>query len=225
MDGGSGLSNWTSLYYERPVPAGISDVVNEQNHSSWPESAGEASKLEPYRPFCFEVAAPSEAVSGADVLDKPITIQGAVREVTKDRSIITSIAPTTNGRLRRQSVKLQDKDFNSLPDYSPPVSSLPTDSLKVDWKRALIDLRFDPHLELLHPEEIRLAAGLRLDCATYLTSKRRIFIKRIEMLRIDKEFTKSHAQHACKIDVNKASKLWQAFEKVGWFDPRHFSRA
>ena len=30
------------------------------------------------------------------------------------------------------------------------------------------------------------------------------------------EFKKTNAQQACKIDVNKASKLWTAFENVGW---------
>ena len=123
-------------------------------------------------------------------------------------------------------VAREDKDFNSLPDYCPPLSSLPSkpNSLKVDWKGAPIDLKQDPFAYMLHPDEIYLAANLRLDCATYLTSKRRIFIKRIEALRIGKEFRKTDAQQACKIDVNKASKLWQAFEKVGWLDPKFVSQ-
>ncbi|KAM3083877.1 hypothetical protein ACMFMF_001238 [Clarireedia jacksonii] len=118
-------------------------------------------------------------------------------------------------------VAREDKDFETLPDYCPPITSLPNkpNSLKVDWKGAPIDLRQDPNVHLLHPDEVSLAANLRLDCATYLTSKRRIFIKRIEALRIGKEFRKTDAQQACKIDVNKASKLWQAFDKVGWLNP------
>jgi hypothetical protein len=123
---------------------------------------------------------------------------------------------TPDGGVKR--VAREDKDFNSLPDFAPPLSSLPNkpNSLKVDWKGAPIDLKSDPHVHLLHPDEVALAANLRLDCATYLTSKRRIFIKRIEAFRIHKEFRKTDAQQACKIDVNKASKLWAAFDKVGW---------
>jgi hypothetical protein len=123
-------------------------------------------------------------------------------------------------------VAREDKDFSSLPDYCPPVSSLPNkpNSLKVDWKGAPIDLKFDPHAHLLHPDEIYLAANLRLDCATYLTSKRRIFIKRIEAYKIGKEFRKTDAQQACKIDVNKASKLWQAFDRVGWLHPKWITK-
>lgn len=120
-----------------------------------------------------------------------------------------------------KKVAREDKDFESLPDFCPPLSSLPNkpNSLKVDWRGAPIDLKGDPHAHLLHPDELSLASNLRLDCATYLTSKRRIFIKRIEAFKIGKEFRKTDAQQACKIDVNKASKLWQAFDKVHWLDP------
>ena len=77
-----------------------------------------------------------------------------------------------------------------------------------------------PHRQLLHPDEVTLAGNLRLDCATYLTSKRRIFERRLQCLRMGKECRKTDAQQACKIDVNKASKLWTAFDKVGWLDAR-----
>jgi hypothetical protein len=112
----------------------------------------------------------------------------------------------------------EDRDFELLPDYAPPTSSLPSkyNSLKVEWKGAPIDLHGDKDHDKLHPDELLLAANLRLDCATYLTSKRRIFIARVDCLRRGKEFRKTDAQQACKIDVNKASKLWTAFEKVGW---------
>ncbi|KAI0384944.1 hypothetical protein F5Y04DRAFT_202036 [Hypomontagnella monticulosa] len=116
----------------------------------------------------------------------------------------------------------EDKDFGSIPDFCPPLNSLPekTNSLKVDWKGTPIDLSNDQHRQLLHPDEVALAANLRLDCATYLTSKRRMFVRRRECLGMGKEFRKTDAQQACKIDVNKASKLWTAFEKVGWLDKK-----
>lgn len=114
----------------------------------------------------------------------------------------------------------EDRDFASLPDFCPPISSLPArpNSLKVEWKGAPLDLSSDPHAHLLHADEVALASNLRLDCATYLTSKRRLFMGRRECWeRVPrKEFRKTDAQQACRIDVNKASKLWVAFEKVGW---------
>ncbi len=136
-------------------------------------------------------------------------------------SVAHRVSPVPDQSSRRVvAPNREDKDFESLPDYCPPTSSLPNkpNSLKVDWKGAPIDLSSDPHRHLLHPDEVSLAANLRLDCATYLTSKRRMFIRRLECLRVGKEFRKTDAQQACKIDVNKASKLWTAFEKVGWLD-------
>lgn len=141
------------------------------------------------------------------------------------RPVYESITPEP-GRRQNVGTTREDKDFNALPDYGPPTSTLPNrpNSLKVEWKGAPIDLRNDPYRHLLHEDELILAANLRLDCATYLTSKRRIFIARIECLRIGKEFRKTDSQQACKIDVNKASKLWAAFDKVGWLKPEHFRK-
>ena len=91
----------------------------------------------------------------------------------------------------------------------------------MEWKGQPRDLSHDPHRHLLHETELQLATNLRLSCAQYLTAKRRIFVSRVHCERIHKEFRKTDAQQACKIDVNKASKLWTAFEKVGWLDRSH----
>ncbi|KAI0906985.1 SWIRM domain-containing protein [Ustulina deusta] len=114
-----------------------------------------------------------------------------------------------------------DDDFESVPDYCPPLDSMPSklnNSLRMEWKTGITDLSNDPHRHLLHEEEITLASSLRLTAAVYLTSKRRIFVRRLECLRVGKEFRKTDAQQACKIDVNKASKLWTAFERIGWLE-------
>ena len=94
--------------------------------------------------------------------------------------------------------------------------------LKAEWKGNKLDLSGDADRHLLHEAELELASTLRLNCATYLCSKRRVFQARIAALKINKEFRRTDAQQACKIDVNKASKLWQAYDKVGWFDATYF---
>ncbi|KAL2136545.1 hypothetical protein VTI74DRAFT_3090 [Chaetomium olivicolor] len=139
---------------------------------------------------------------------------------TPAQSHETIRASTPEPRVRTVAPNREDKDFAALDDLSPPVSTLPSkgNSLKVDWKGNALDLSNDPNRHLLHPDELILASNLRLDCATYLTSKRRIFLRRLECAKIGKEFRKTDAQQACKIDVNKASKLWQAYERVGWLD-------
>lgn len=130
------------------------------------------------------------------------------------------VGSTPEPRVRTVAPNREDKNFNSVADYTPPLSSLGNKSLKVDWKGNALDLSKDPYAYLLHPEELKLAANLRLDCATYLTSKRRIFESRREcFLRSPpKPFRKTDAQQACNIDVNKASKLWTAYDSVGWFE-------
>jgi hypothetical protein len=125
----------------------------------------------------------------------------------------------------RPATNRDDTDYKSLLDYAPSLDTLPkgnTKVLKADWKGQVLDLSNDPDRQMLHEAEVNLAATLRLSCATYLCSKRRIFQARIDALRIGKEFRKTDAQQACKIDVNKASKLWQAYDKVGWFKPEYF---
>ncbi|KAL1960020.1 hypothetical protein VTO42DRAFT_688 [Malbranchea cinnamomea] len=113
-----------------------------------------------------------------------------------------------------------DTHYDSLPDFSPPVETLGDNpkALKVEWKGQPLDLSQDPDREKLHPSEINLASTLRLSCATYLCSKRRIFQSYVNALRNGQPFRKTHAQQACKIDVNKASRLFLAFEKVGWIN-------
>lgn len=162
-------------------------------------------------------------IAPASAGSKPV--KPTPKQVAKPKSRVNkpgTTKPTVRASTPNRQPAREDKDFNALEDYCPSVSSLPSrpNSLKVDWKGAPIDLRSDIYASLLHPDEVALAANLRLDCATYLTSKRRIFIKRTECLRIGKEFRKTDAQQACKIDVNKASKLWTAFDKVGWLNSK-----
>ena len=69
-------------------------------------------------------------------------------------------------------------------------------------------------MDLLTPAEYAVAGELRLHAQQYLANKRRMFGKRLWCLKSGKNFTKTSAQNACNIDVNKASKLWEAYEKV-----------
>jgi hypothetical protein len=134
---------------------------------------------------------------------------------------------SASSKLARVVTNRDDTDYHALPDYCPPLDSLPKGNskmLKSEWKGTKLDLSNDPDRHMLHEAELDLAATLRLNCATYLCSKRRVFMARINGLKTGKEFRKTDAQQACKIDVNKASKLWQAYDKVGWFNPNHFGQ-
>lgn len=131
------------------------------------------------------------------------------------------LSPSPVATRTRQPATREDIDFSAIPDYCPPLSTLNENSkFKVEWKGTRLDLSNDPHKDLLHPAEIHLASVLRLSCASYLTSKRRIFEMKVERTRVGLKFQKTDSQKACKIDVNKASKLWLAYSSIGWFDEK-----
>ncbi|KAL3228616.1 SWIRM domain-containing protein FUN19 [Nakaseomyces bracarensis] len=117
--------------------------------------------------------------------------------------------------------------WEKLPDYSPPLSTLPESNrncLKIEWKGNPMDLSVDPLRSKLHPAELVLASILRLPCDLYLDSKKRLFLEKVYKQKKGMPFRKTDAQKACKIDVNKASRLYSAYEKVGWLDNRHFEK-
>lgn len=116
--------------------------------------------------------------------------------------------------------------WEKLPDYSPPLSTLPANNkcLKVEWKGSSMDLSADPLRHLLHPAELQLAQILRLPCDLYLDSKRRLFVEKVHRLKQDLPFRRTDAQKACRIDVNKASRLFAAYERIGWLEDENFER-
>ncbi|CCG26024.1 hypothetical protein CORT_0C06510 [Candida orthopsilosis Co 90-125] len=119
----------------------------------------------------------------------------------------------------------------SIPDYSPDAqATLPASNskcLKIEWKGQPMDLSQDPNLSKypnLHPAEIVLASILRLPIAVYMDSKRRFFFEKVNKIKSGKTFRRTDAQKACRIDVNKASRLYAAFEKVGWLEDELFEK-
>jgi hypothetical protein len=117
-------------------------------------------------------------------------------------------------------------DWESVPDFSPDSATLPNNNrcMKVEWKGQPMDLKNDPLVEKLHPAEVTLASILRLPCNLYLDSKRRLFAEKVARLRRGLPFRRTDAQKSCRIDVNKASRLFAAFEKIGWLEDDLFNK-
>ncbi|GMM36346.1 hypothetical protein DASC09_036710 [Saccharomycopsis crataegensis] len=118
-------------------------------------------------------------------------------------------------------------DWKSIPDYSPNISTLPANNtrcLSTEWKGQPMNLSDDPLVDKLHPAEVTLASILRLPCNVYLDSKRRLFVEKVTRLKKHLPFRRTDAQKACRIDVNKASRLFAAFEKAGWLNDHHFKK-
>jgi hypothetical protein len=85
-----------------------------------------------------------------------------------------------------------------------------------------LDLSNDPDRQFLHELEVQCASLLRLSCNDYLINKLSIMKEKKKHVRANKPFLKTHAQQASCIDVNKASRLWEVFDKAGWFDASYF---
>jgi hypothetical protein len=121
---------------------------------------------------------------------------------------------------------LKDTEWAKLVDYCPDTASLNTPGarkLRVSWGTSdSLDLSNDPDAQYMHPQEIELAATLRFHCNQYLINKRRIFKAKVKTLQEGKAFNKTACQQCTAMDVNKASKLWAAFDEVGWFDEHWF---
>jgi hypothetical protein len=126
------------------------------------------------------------------------------------------------------SKKIEDNSpWHEIPDRCPPVDSLDKMHKKmvVKWNNTNhMDLSKDVDRQHLHPQELEVASTLRLDCKSYLASKRRIINARIDFLREGKDFRKTSAQNSVRIDVNKTSKLWEAFNEIGWFDEHWYQQ-
>lgn len=193
-------------------------------------SANHTQKAAPVR---ARPIAPAPRSTTAGVVKPKQRVQRTPRATPKVRPVDTydvdgTLLTPPNFRLvskPKAPVSREDVDFDSIPDYCPPLSTLPNNKcLKTEWKGQALNLDNDPHRHLLHPAEILLASTLRLSCASYLTSKRRIFQEKVTRTRNGQEFRKTDSQKACKIDVNKASKLWAAFDRVGWFDRKYIEK-
>ena len=139
-----------------------------------------------------------------------------------------SKSPSLWGRSGGSGPLPSDIDFESLPDFSPPLETLegkPQAFTEAETPFSQpLELSTDPDRHLLHEAELTLAAKLRLTCASYLCTKRRIFKGLVESLQEGKEYKKSYAQTACKVDARKARILFSAFEAVGWFDRAYYSK-
>lgn len=144
---------------------------------------------------------------------KSVSRPGTPRNAPVSRSNTASPAPS----------RVHDAAITQLIDYSPSVSSLPAGkSLRAEWKGAPMDLSNDPNLHLLQPAEIHLASVLRLPVDIYLDSKKRLFAEKVHRLRQGLPFRRTDSQKACRIDVNKASRLFSAYERVGWLEDELF---
>ncbi|KAK6360766.1 hypothetical protein TWF730_006890 [Orbilia blumenaviensis] len=156
--------------------------------------------------------------SGSEIMASPKD------KVRINRSTDNKVAkPKFSRQSKPVTTTRKDIHYSTVEDVTPPIELLPDNPrcLHVDWSGAPLDISSDPDRHLLHKAEQHLASTLKLSCGQYLTQKRLIFLERVTRLRAGNSvFSRTHAQQVCHIDVNKASRLFAAFEKVGWLSPQ-----
>ncbi|KAG0198199.1 hypothetical protein BGX28_008337 [Mortierella sp. GBA30] len=114
-------------------------------------------------------------------------------------------------------------EVRAVPVLAPdvgPISMLEGVSLPlVIWKGTPLNITNEPGYGTLHSHEAHMASTLRLTPAVYLSCKETLILaSRTHARKSGKLFRKSDAQKLCPIDVNKTSKLWEAFARIGWLD-------
>ncbi|AQZ13395.1 FUN19 (YAL034C) and YOR338W [Zygosaccharomyces parabailii] len=161
-----------------------------------------------------------------EVPERPSTPRRLPRSKTASAPLGSPLASATAIQSIPQYVP--NMSWEKLSDYSPNAyDALPVNNnkcLKVEWKGSPMDLSHDPLRSKLHPAEIVLAQILRLPCDLYLDSKRRLFLEKVHRLKQGLPFRRTDAQKACRIDVNKASRLYAAYERVGWLSDSNFEK-
>jgi len=157
-----------------------------------------------------------------------------VRQVKTPRprpapKVVDPNAPPKVSKGQRSDAEFEEAlAATASPIFYPPndnLDRLGPNAMKVEWKSSkkfyspqelnrfqnLKDVKF-------HPKELDLAGTINMvHYAQYEESKRLIFQAWFERKSKGLSFTKTHAQQAAHVDVNKASALWTAFDKVNWF--------
>ncbi|CAG8512667.1 18229_t:CDS:2 [Racocetra fulgida] len=104
------------------------------------------------------------------------------------------------------NINALDLDTDALEKISPEIS----------WKGQPLSIAHLPHYNALHPTEARIVSVLRLTPIQYLTGKHTLISAAHRYAQKALPFKKSDAQKLLRIDVNKASKLWEFFHQVHW---------
>ncbi|CAG8510867.1 9845_t:CDS:2 [Scutellospora calospora] len=131
----------------------------------------------------------------------PVTIEGG-----EAKTIRIPPPPPMQFEELMENIDQLDLDTDLLDRINP----------KVNWKGQPLTISHLPHFNSLHLKEAHVASTLRLTPVQYLTSKNTLVSSARRYTQKSLPFRKSDAQKLLRIDVNKASKLWEFFMQVKW---------
>ncbi|RIA92432.1 hypothetical protein C1645_765079 [Glomus cerebriforme] len=104
----------------------------------------------------------------------------------------------------------------SIEDLNIETTILDDVNINIKWKGQPLNITHLTHYSLLHPKEAHVTSILRLTPVQYLTSKYILISSARRYVKKNLPFRKSDAQKLLRIDVNKASKLWEFFQQIKW---------
>lgn len=224
---GPSWSNYVSVDHGAPKQSGSVNGSYLQSRAARQARASAAAK----RRIAATYNSDADTSGSENAIFTRSSVAAARNASAAPESVSKTSRPTTPVRQYRSNAsspapsKVHDMALSQITDYSPSADALPNNkALRAEWKGVPMDLSQDPNIHLMHPAEIHLASVLRLPADIYLDSKRRLFAEKVHRLRQGLPFRRTDSQKACRIDVNKASRLFSAYEKVGWLDDAHFKK-
>ncbi|RIB08068.1 hypothetical protein C2G38_2147264 [Gigaspora rosea] len=146
----------------------------------------------------------------------------SLARVMADRGLLdTSFNTVTSGEIK--SIRLPpppplewDKLIENINEMKLDNNLLYNITPKITWKGQPLTISHLPHFNALHRKEVEVASTLRLTPVQYLTAKHTLVSAAQRYVQKSLPFRKSDAQKLLRIDVNKASKLWEFFQQVKW---------
>nr|CAG8440868.1 497_t:CDS:2 [Entrophospora candida] len=140
-----------------------------------------------------------------------------------EESIIPAISSTSTNSGEVKSIRIPpsppleyEKLIENLNNMNLENRILNTAEPNIIWKGQPLSITHLPHHDALHPKEAFVASALRLTPVQYLTAKHTLVSAAQRYTQRNFPFKKSDAQKLLRIDVNKASKLWEFFRQVEW---------
>lgn len=136
------------------------------------------------------------------------------------------------GFLRECTVQIiHDSPIGSIPNFEPSFTGIPKRTIERAIKKAgcVVNVSSSKDFggtDLLHgfdSREILIMKAFKLTPLQYADTKRRFFAEKARRTMLSVSFKKTDAQKACRIDVNKASKLYEVFGSLGLLDDELFT--
>ncbi|RHZ78689.1 hypothetical protein Glove_158g64 [Diversispora epigaea] len=147
----------------------------------------------------------------------------SLARVMADRGLLESVFNSNITSNDIKSVRIPPPPPMQFDELITNIKALDLDTKVLDtidsaitWKGQPLSISHLPHYDSLHPAEAQVVSILRLTPVQYLTGKHTLISAAQRYNQRNLPFKKSDAQKLLRIDVNKASKLWEFFRQVHW---------